>query len=726
MDFKLLAVRPRTGCNKRFLKNLQAGRVYSFYTPIEYLNDGGNQVSLTDEVESLNIKAFQSPDLYSQKLLRGGMIDVNISAVVGKNGSGKSSLIEFFFAAVYLFSVSQGLLKPNDDSLAEDTLQTDRDLQSARERQDVLQTKKQNISDQLAGMAGKRVSMKAIDKLNIELATISAEQQELETLKQEIINKRKYNSRQMRELRSFQVQFKGEMFFQIGSKIYQLRLAGFNKKELNGLFEMNQAGPLSKRIISDLTEITQLADHFFYTIAVNYSHYAMNANHLGEWVNFLFHKNDGYTTPLVINPMRKNGNFDINDEANFARYRLLSNVLLARYENKDDPKVFISDNHHIRVAKFTLNRNKVIGLNRPLFTGNDGLDGDRRYLDLFKRFISDYLEDYSYEQLSETEFVLKDILVNYILQKITRISQRYPGFAIDNLSTDSPAINDLFTLLKNDGSHITYKLKQAVNLLIRCLNPRRRRPFGITAEQLKGKSKFEVTFTLTGLMRWMGNPKPEYLIERLPPSLFEIDFEVSNHKGDKSSFNALSSGEQQLIHSIQAVTYHLNNLQSAHLSSTPRFKYTAINIIYDEIELYFHPDYQRRFISELLSNISRLPRRRQRSIRGINIIFLTHSPFILSDIPQENILLLEVDKSNGKSIPSVVKTQTFASNINELLANSFFLKGTLMGTLAEKRLKNIVQQAKEGQEISKEDNDLIKIIGDSFLKFSMEELTKRN
>ena len=726
MDFKLLAVRPRTGCNKRFLKNLQAGKVYSFYNPIEYLNGQGGEASLNDEIDSLKIKSSRNPDLYSQKLQSGGLIHINISAVVGKNGSGKSSLIEFFFAAVYLFSVSQGLLKPNDESLTDDITQTNKDLQSAKERQEALQAKKQNVTDQLAGMAGKKISIKAIDKLNIELAMIANEQGELEKLKQDIINKRKYNSRQTRELRSFQVQFKGEVFFQIGSKIYQLRLAGFNKTELNGLFEMGKNLLSSKSLVTDLSEKTELANHFFYTIAVNYSHYALNATHLGEWVNFLFHKNDGYTTPLVINPMRKNGNFDINDEANFARYRLLSNVLLARYEKKEDPKVYISDNHHIRVAKFTLNRNKVIGQPRHLYTNNNGLEGDARYLDLFKRFVNDYLEDYSYEQLSESQFALKDILINYILEKINRISQRYPGFAIDNLSTDSPAIYDLFQLLKKDGSHITYKLKQAVNLLIRCLNPRRRRPFGISAEQVKGRSKFEVTFTLTGLMRWMGNPKPEYLIERLPPSLFDIDFEVSNQKGDNSTFSALSSGEQQLIHSIQAVTYHLNNLQSAHLSSTPRFKYTTVNIIYDEIELYFHPDYQRKFISELLSNISRLPRRRNRSIRGINIIFLTHSPFILSDIPQENILLLEVDKISGKSIPGVVKSQTFASNINDLLANSFFLKGTLMGTLAERHLKDIVQKAKEGQEISKEDKQLIEIIGDSFLKFSMEELFKRN
>ena len=53
---------------------------------------------------------------------------------------------------------------------------------------------------------------------------------------------------------------------------------------------------------------------FFYSIAVNYSIYGLNDYRVGEWINHLFHKNDSYQTPVVINPMRRHGNFDINKE----------------------------------------------------------------------------------------------------------------------------------------------------------------------------------------------------------------------------------------------------------------------------------------------------------------------------------------------------------------------------------------------------------------------------
>ena len=59
----------------------------------------------------------------------------------------------------------------------------------------------------------------------------------------------------------------------------------------------------------------------FYTIVINYSHYAYNSQEyqseiMGRykkkfWIEALFHKNDGYRTPIVLNPFRERGNIDI-------------------------------------------------------------------------------------------------------------------------------------------------------------------------------------------------------------------------------------------------------------------------------------------------------------------------------------------------------------------------------------------------------------------------------
>lgn len=62
--------------------------------------------------------------------------------------------------------------------------------------------------------------------------------------------------------------------------------------------------------------------HFFYTISVNYSIHGLNSLQMGNWVEALFHKNDGYQTPVVINPFRNEGNIDINREHYLAKQKI--------------------------------------------------------------------------------------------------------------------------------------------------------------------------------------------------------------------------------------------------------------------------------------------------------------------------------------------------------------------------------------------------------------------
>ena len=92
----------------------------------------------------------------------------------------------------------------------------------------------------------------------------------------------------------------------------------------------------------------------FYTIVSNYSMQAFNAIDYGcescflidgkrrkqyvedrIWVNSLFHKNDGYLTPIVLNPYRNNGSVDMNREYGLTIYRLSSAMIYAKEHNKE-------------------------------------------------------------------------------------------------------------------------------------------------------------------------------------------------------------------------------------------------------------------------------------------------------------------------------------------------------------------------------------------------------
>ena len=58
----------------------------------------------------------------------------------------------------------------------------------------------------------------------------------------------------------------------------------------------------------------------------------------------------------------------------------------------------------------------------------------------------------------------------------------------------------------------------------------------------------------------------------------------------------------------------------------------------EEIELYFHPEWQRSFTCNLMEIIGQLT---FKQIRSINVLYVTHSPYILSDIPKTNVLFLK-------------------------------------------------------------------------------------
>ncbi|WP_423740477.1 hypothetical protein V8245_04040 [Flavobacterium columnare] len=101
-NFKLIAIRPLSNCNERFVKNLNKGEIYKFYNDYKFLNKDNNEVEINDEVSSIQFEQSVPRDFYNIKSADNHSLSVNISAIVGKNGSGKSSLMELFVIATTL------------------------------------------------------------------------------------------------------------------------------------------------------------------------------------------------------------------------------------------------------------------------------------------------------------------------------------------------------------------------------------------------------------------------------------------------------------------------------------------------------------------------------------------------------------------------------------------------------------------------------------------------
>ena len=169
----------------------------------------------------------------------------------------------------------------------------------------------------------------------------------------------------------------------------------------------------------------------------------------------------------------------------------------------------------------------------------------------------------------------------------------------------------------------------------------------------------------------------------MPPSIFRWVVKFRRKKEKKLlSLRGMSSGEKQMLQSASYLLYHIKNLENIRMDNY-RNPYHHINIVMDEAELYFHPEYQRKLIANMIDMIAACHINSSK-IRSVNLMIATHSPFVLSDIPKNRILYLE----DGKKIDR--DQQTFAANFHELLYNQFFIDYT-MGDVGKKAIQKIIE-----------------------------------
>lgn len=685
-NFKLLAIRPLKNCDERFLKNLKGGEFYTLHNAYNFSN---YEDLINEEIEYIKDNDI---DLYSTVDTK-----VNISAIAGKNGSGKSSIAELLYAMIFCLSQHKSLGFLENSKIKEDHEFTEEE------------------------------SIKFIKDLK-----------DLEKLKLEIFYVINNELFRIRKDKSFEI----HSFTKEGN-----RFRSGSRKNLNKTFIKN---------------------NFFYSIAVNYSLYGLNTNETGLWLKPLFHKNDAYQTPLVLNPMRTEGIIDINKVTYLSKARLLSNILRpisndvdinetlrCLVNNKIADKIILD----IDYRKFDLFKK---GVNK----GKPRLDYFKKYRTTLLYKILNTYKNFDDEELSKT-FVnkrfrspneIEKITIEYILKKLEKIAKTYSikgKIYGDKFSlNDQLVVFDLLDELETDYSHITFKLRQAINFLRYDFSTIDKSliKFNLDVAELsddieamitKFKSKDENQEKEINELRKKNNkpsfflpegsyfyfPKSRFeLVNFLPPSFFNIDIQFK----DKGSYNSLSSGEKQKVFSINSIIYHLVNLKS--VDGQSKVRYDFVNLIFDEVELYFHPEFQRTFIKDLLEYISRT----NISFKGINIIFITHSPFILSDIPESNVLFLEVKLNSKFGLPVKNVAQTFASNIHELLASGFFMNFT-KGEFALNKITEIINFYEKVRLVS--DNNLedlrleyqskmlefknvINIIGEEYIKEILENNLK--
>lgn len=735
-QFKIIAIRPHLDCGKKYSKILKNGRMYNFYKEYIFPDFPGIEES-GDNISHYKKNSQVPSDLYSIENLQ-----INISAIVGKNGSGKSTLIELIIYCIYILGTNLENDKDNNPLLQPYYHQLERLIAKKEKDLSFLEDEKKRFLKRVSksqNTTNKPSIEQELDKLlelNIKQGDLEKEVKELRTLHTESVEEHHHISSN----------FHCSVYFELDNTVWEFNTKTFQKDKSDSPEE-----PSSYGIIKTLNHYSnnsqEILSSFFYSIILNYSHHALNSKFLGHWINTLFHKNDGYKTPGVINPMRTNGDFEINKEIYLSKHRLLANALIETLEN--ETKVGITEKQYIHKVRFTFtpsDEDSDIKLGSPGSTDESDdfiIQGRINSVNLIMELMPLYFEN-SFEEIAvqEKNLPYSIPLINYLTRKVYKIFRNYPEY---NPQDKFNNIFDLFRtalpIIKKDKSHVSFKVDRAMFFLKKNLDPNSRSKWDM--------SKPSIEFTLPELLEWMEIESPSQIhliFERIPPSQFDIEFILDNSTSKKDyekleekelpSLTDLSSGEQQKIHIINAVVYHLNNIYSVHRSSeeVQRLKYNYVNIIFDEIELYFHPDLQRKFINDLLSAIKRLKhitKDSTRCIKALNILFSTHSPFILSDIPSQNILSLECGDIDPETRSVPIDSQTFGANIHELLGSSFFFKERVyIGEFANNLIKDLIktiQEYKEKPTTFEEEKYMeikkqISIIGEPFIRKKMQEM----
>lgn len=519
-----------------------------------------------------------------------------------------------------------------------------------------------------------------------------------------------------------------------------------------------------ENLLSRRTQSMRKLAEFFYTIVCNYSIYAYNPDDYWEeytneeridkirpkqnylkypylrcWLTGLFHKNDGYQMPLVLNPMRTNGVINAPKENRLAKERLQS-MLFYKEDNNENSNYYpfrIINKDHVIVG-LSLNdlRDENYIWTRDWMI-EKGLFGIRSRLYRDFEWISNEIVDYLVDMEGiDTNGAKHKLACRYVVYKILKIGKNYKKYnkILSNLRKANCSLDLLhhhIDELLYDYSHITMKLRRTIMYLVSEMYDDGRQVYKLQDIEEKAKT-FIADYNQFNVL-----PHRE-LADFLPPPIFDIEFQIVKRENidENGNYNeqniipfwSLSSGERQIAYIISNFVYHVVNINSVHynevdvVAKQPLLKYKYINVIFDEIELYFHPDLQRRFLFLIVEALKSI---HIEYIEGINILLVTHSPFVLSDLPKSNVLALSRTNED-------VVGETFCANIQEMLGQNFFMEYS-MGKIAQKQVEEIFCTynhiaGNEHIEISEEDwkrfSYVTSIVGDEYLHSSLSRVMK--
>ncbi|MBF4691834.1 AAA family ATPase [Fusibacter ferrireducens] len=131
---------------------------------------------------------------------------------------------------------------------------------------------------------------------------------------------------------------------------------------------------------------------------------------------------------------------------------------------------------------------------------------------------------------------------------------------------------------------------------------------------------------------------------------------------------------------------------------------TAV-IFIDEGELYYHPEWQRKYMQELIFMINQYSDQNK-----IQIIITTNSPFIVSDLMHSDVVYMPEIENEEEQL-------TFGQNIHTLMMKKFFMEGSI-GAFSKSKISELIQWINAFDALNNAKDDEVEPCSEKYNKIS--------
>nr|WP_315394820.1 AAA family ATPase [uncultured Sphingobacterium sp.] len=725
MSFKIIAIRPLDNCADNILKNLVRREFYFFDNTYEYNSD-------LEEIVKKKKHLDLPKDFFSLRTKKddnfSSLESINIHAIVGKNGSGKSSLIEL------LIRILNNFYKARKNAKLSDNLKYAKGVAAelyfkVQENMYKIHVDTSKLKDRGYNQISKMISIEPeIDDVSQQLFFTMYINYSLYGLDSyDFLEETLFHANHNDEKSWLENVFHKNDDYQTELVIHPWRIKG--QIDIRNEKELMRQRLISQIILDDsfrdFTENHDIKSFKFQFKGRKYlEDHFLSESKMKSTIDKEHHKSSLYDSLMCFFLDQ----ITLNNLEFFKLIRGHVDEIIGKYKlvKKDEDKINID-----------------IDKEYPLLKGFHRLETHQLKEIAILSLCFQALKERIGRQMQISENSFLQNLFLYALVKL-RKTLKYPRYVhlyndyidFSNPKSVSELLYKLFDIT-SDSSHISIKLRQAIEILKLAKDSPNNSLIEfyqhlVNERNIENQDVSKLRKSLNEVVQERKD-EPIYFI---PPQIFEVDImlEAKNKETDKKivpnnkgiPWKSISSGEFQKIGMISSLIYHLSNLDSVVKDDSMGvnfYNYQNINIILDEIDLYFHPEYQRTFVHEL---ISRLEKVHFKQIKNINITFITHSPFILSDIPSQNVLKLK----NGELVQNGFE-RTFAANIHNLLKGGFFMNGA-MGEFAKSHIDNVIIDLKSPlisidnlEHIQEKKNKIekeIEIIGEPLIRNSLKKM----